>query len=116
MTAVTVMIGGQSFQAYLYDNETTRALAEHFPLTITMNELNGNEKYHYLDTTLPTNTEAIGNIHTGDLMLYGSDCLVLFYEDFPTAYRYTRLGYLEHPEELSDVLGRGNAVVTFACP
>jgi len=111
--AATITVGDQSFQAYLYDNETVRALTEQFPSTITMNELNGNEKYHYLDTALPTNTEQIGRIHTGDLMLYGSDCLVLFYEDFHTSYRYTRLGYVENPEGLAEVLGRGNVVVAF---
>lgn len=111
--AATLTVGGQNFRACLYDNEAVTALTEQFPVTITMNELNGNEKYHYFDTAFPTDTEQIGSIHTGDLMLYGSDCLVLFYEDFHTSYRYTRLGYVENPEGLKDALGRGNVTVTF---
>lgn len=116
MIAITVRIGTESYPAWLYDNESSRALASWFPMTISMAELNGNEKYHYLSQSLPTNTETIGNIHTGDLMLYGSDCLVLFYEDFRTSYRYTRLGYLENPSGLAEALGHGNVNITFETP
>ncbi|MDO4293479.1 MAG: cyclophilin-like fold protein [Eubacteriales bacterium] len=113
MIAITVKAGNTSYPAYLYDNESSRALVSRFPMTISMGELNGNEKYYYLPQDLPTNTEAIGNIHSGDLMLFGSDCLVLFYEDFRTSYRYTKLGYLEDPSGLAAALGRGNVNVTF---
>ena len=47
-------------------------------------------------------------------MLYGSDCIVLFYKDFPTSYRYTRLGRMEHPENLEALVGEGDITVTFA--
>lgn len=36
-----------------------------------MSDLNGNEKYYYLDENLPTNSENIGHINAGDIMLYG---------------------------------------------
>lgn len=110
---VTVTVGNQQFLAYLYDNEASRALAERLPVTLDMHELNGNEKYHYMDTELPTDTKNIGSIRTGDIMLYGADCLVLFYEDFHTTYSYTRLGYLEQPEGLAEALGNGNISVKF---
>lgn len=45
--------------------------------------------------------------------LYGSDCLVLFYEDFQSSFSYTRLGYLEEPEGLSEAAGSGSVTVTF---
>lgn len=112
MIAITVKVGNASYPAHLYDNESSRALVSRFPMTISMGELNGNEKYYYLPQALPTNTEAIGNIHSGDLMLFGSDCLVLFYEDFRTSYRYTKLGYLENPSGLAAALGRGSVNVT----
>ena len=47
-----------------------------------MSELNGNEKYFYLESALPTVSEQVEEIHAGDLMLYGDDCLVLFYQSF----------------------------------
>ena len=48
-----ITIADTTFIATLEDNATTRALVEMLPLTLQMNELNGNEKYHYLPTSLP---------------------------------------------------------------
>lgn len=113
MLSITIQAGGKEFSADLQDNASTQALLEQLPMTITMNEMNGNEKYYYLTSSLPMDTRNIGTIHTGDLMLYGSDCLVLFYQDFHTSYRYTRLGSVSNPARLSEALGGGNVQVTF---
>ena len=77
-----------------------------------MDELHGNEKYAYLDQSLPTASEKVGSIKSGDLMLFGSDCLVLFYEDFSTSYSYTPLGHIDDPAGLSDALGSGSVLIT----
>ena len=111
---MTITINGQTFLATLYDNETVAALKEKMPLTLNMSELNGNEKYNYLPFSLPTNAGNPGQIHAGDLMLYGSDCLVLFYESFPTSYRYTPIGRVNDPSGLADAVGDGGVQVTFA--
>lgn len=79
-----------------------------------MQELNGNEKYHYFDSALPTNASRPTGIHTGDLMLYGNNCLVLFYEDHTTSYSYTPIGRLDDPTGLERVLGSGSADITFS--
>ncbi len=113
MPQLKIEAGGQVFTAALMDNPTTRALLEHLPMTVSMSELNGNEKYYYLPDSLPTNSQRPGNIHAGDLMLYGSDCLVLFYESFSSGYSYTRLGSVDDPSNLAAVLGRGSVDVTF---
>lgn len=113
MIPVTISANGRQFEANLLNNASTQALLAQMPMTVTMDEMNGNEKYYYLSSALPTDTGSIGSIHTGDLMLFGSDCLVLFYEDFRTSYRYTRLGTVSNPEELSEALGRGSVQVTF---
>lgn len=113
MPQITVSVGETVYQARLYDNEAARELEGRMPLELEMEELNGNEKFNYLSESLPTDAETIGSIHTGDIMLYGSDCLVLFYEDFQTPYSYTRIGYLEEPAGLSDALGSGSASVSF---
>lgn len=110
---IEIIVGNAVYQARLYDNKAAQALAEQLPLTITMRELNGNEKYYYLSDSLPTDASVPASIRTGDLMLYGSDCLVLFYESFSTSYRYTPLGYVENPEGLAGALGSRNVEVTF---
>lgn len=105
---VNIIINDTTFTATLIDNETTREFMKLLPLNITMNELNGNEKYYYLDKSLPNHAAAVGKINTGDLMLYGSDCLVLFYDTFHTNYFYTRIGTLDEPNNLKTIVSNGN--------
>lgn len=90
-----------------------KTFADLLPLTITMNELNGNEKYHYLSGNLPASPENPSIIHNGDLMLYGSNCIVLFYETFNTTYSYTKIGTVDNPTGLEAALGSNNPTVTF---
>ena len=108
-----ISIGSTSFTATLADNETSQAFKALLPMTVTMNEMNGNEKFHYLSNNLPTNSYRPGTIQEGDLLLYGSNCLVLFYETFSSSYSYTQIGRINNPSGLSEVLGAGNASVTF---
>ena len=78
-----------------------------------MIELNGNEKYFYLDADLPTDSERVNRIHSGDVMLFGANCLVIFYRDFATSYSYTRLGKLDKPADLGKIFGNNSVHVTF---
>ena len=110
---ITVRVGDYSFSVTLEDNATARAFTALLPMTVTMNEMNGNEKYHYLSENLPTDSYRPGTIRNGDLMLYGSSCVVLFYETFSSSYSYTHIGRLDKPSGLASVLGRGNVNVTF---
>ena len=68
---ITLTIGGQSFTAKMEQNSTAEAFRALLPLTLEMQELNGNEKYHYLSLSLPTNRTHVDTIHAGDIMLYG---------------------------------------------
>lgn len=110
---ITVRVGDYSFSVTLEDNATARAFTALLPMTVTMNEMNGNEKYHYLSENLPTDSYRPGTIRNGDLMLYGSSCVVLFYETFSSSYSYTHIGRLDNPSGLASALGRGNVNVTF---
>ena len=113
MPQVKIEAGGQTFTATLQDTPAARAFWERLPMTVSMAELNGNEKYFYMPDSLPTNSHRPGNIHAGDLMLYGSDCLVLFYESFSSSYSYTRIGTIDDPANLATALGHGSIDVTF---
>jgi hypothetical protein len=109
--ALNMTIGNDVFPVKLYENQTARALVDLLPMTVEMDELNGNEKFYYLPGKLPTDPEQLGQIRAGDIMLYGDDCLVLFYEGFSTSYRYTRLGYVEDTEGLARSVGDGTVTV-----
>lgn len=111
---ITLTVNGRTFSATLLDNETVRQFAEQFPLTLNMSELNGNEKYFYMDKELPTDTYQPGQISAGDLMLYGNNCLVLFYESSSSGYSYTRLGRVDDPAGLAEALGAGSVEAVFS--
>ena len=110
---VEIGIGDKIFSATLADNETARAFMALLPATMTMNELNGNEKYKYLDVALPTDAYRPGRIEAGDLMLYGDSCLVLFYESFSTSYSYTRIGKIGNAAGLAEAAGDSAVSVSF---
>lgn len=111
---IVITAGDDVFYATAEQNETARAFAARLPLTLGMSELNGNEKYCYLNESLPSSPVRVGQISAGDLMLYGSSCIVLFYESFSTSYSYTRIGSVDDPAGLAQALGGGFVSVTFA--
>ena len=108
-----IIIGSTTFEATLEENAATVAFKALLPMTVDMSELNGNEKYYYLSEELPMSSSAPGIIHVGDLMLYGTNCIVLFYETFSTSYSYTRLGRVGDPSGLTAALGSGKVKITF---
>ena len=108
-----ITIGEYQFTVSLEDNETAAVLCEHLPLTLDMSELNGNEKYIYLPFSLPTDAYSPGTIQTGDVMLFGDSCLVVFYKSFSTPYSYTRIGHIDDPTELQAAVGTGGVQMVF---
>ena len=107
-------VGEHLYTITLDDTETARAFASLAPLTLTMADLNSNEKHADLMVSLPRNPKAPGMITAGDLMLYGSKTLVVFYKTFQTPYSYTRIGKIENPDGLVQVLGHGNVRIEFS--
>jgi hypothetical protein len=111
---ITIRIGDKAFAATLSDNPTAAAFAKLLPLSITMAELNRNEKFARLSTNMPVRASTPASIRTGDLMLYGSNTLVLFYKSFQTTYSYTVIGRIDEPAGLELALGAGDVDVSFA--
>ena len=108
-----IKVGSSTFNATLLNNPAVTEFKQRLPLTVNMSELNGNEKLYRFSTNLPANASNPGTIQTGDLMLYGSNTLVLFYQTFSTTYSYTRLGRIDNPNGLAAALGSGSVTVTF---
>lgn len=108
-----ITINGTLFSATLVDNAAAKAFRSRFPMSVAMGEMNGNEKYYYLPEALPMSSANPGTIQTGEIMLFGSDCLVLFYKTFPTSYSYTRIGHIDNPSGLSAAVGTGSVSVKF---
>lgn len=112
-TKMKITVGIKTFTATFQNNAAAAAFKEMLPLTLDMNELNGNEKYAPLPNSLTTISSNPGTIQRGDLMLYGNNTLVLFYESFSTSYSYTRIGKIDDISALKNALGAGNVTVKF---
>jgi hypothetical protein len=110
---ITIRIGQKALAATLSDNGTAAAFKKLLPLSVTMTELNGHEKFARLSLTVPTQASTPPAIRTGDLMMYGSNTLVLFYKSFRTTYSYTNIGRVDDPTGLEAALGSGNVEVSF---
>lgn len=107
-------VNGQTFEAALADSPAASALVKRAPFEVLMHELNGNEKYANLQSPLPSAAQSVGKIEAGDVMLWGSDCLVVFYQSFRTPYRYTRIAKIADPRGLAEALGAESASVKFS--
>ena len=94
-----IIINNIKYEIDLEYNDTVKELYNKLPLEYEMDELNSNEKYVYLDYELPSDPVRVNNIEKGDIMLYGDDCLVLFYKSFTTPYSNTKIGHINNLEE-----------------
>lgn len=109
VSSMKVIINGEEYTLNLESNLTAQKLVELAPLEITMDELNGNEKYKYLNTPFPVKKIKPGRIEKGDVMLYENSCIVIFYESFNTSFEYTRIGHIDNLPDL----GKGSIKVKF---
>jgi len=107
-------IGERRFAITLADTEAARAFVAMLPLTLDMEELNGNEKKKELPSPLPTDAVRPGTIRNGDLLLWGSRTVVVLYRTFESSYAYTRLGRVDDPSGLPQSLGRNDVRVVFS--
>ena len=73
MQTIEIIAGGQTFTAALNGSKAAQALAAKLPLTITMQELHGNEKYHYFSDTLPADAQRVGTIMNADRIIVLED-------------------------------------------
>ncbi len=97
-----VKINGKEYNLVLESNETVQDFINILPLELKMSELNGNEKYAYLDKSLRSSSFNPKTINKGDVMLFGDNCLVIFYKTFETSYSYTKIGHIDNIDDLGN--------------
>ena len=112
--SMTMKINDEVVNVKWENNESVKALmkmAAEEPVVVNMSMYGGFEQVGSLGTTLPSNDQ---NTKTkpGDIVLYTSDSIVVFYGN--NSWAYTRLGHIEDKSkaELQDLLSRGNVVIT----
>ena len=115
-TKTTVTIGTARFKMKLASNDAAAAFRAYLSKkrTLKMSELNGNEKYRYLSKSFPESSKRYKKVRAGDVMLYGDDCLVIFYKTHKTSYRYTKIGRLTSAKGLARAVGKKSVKVRFA--
>ena len=106
---IKVTINDKTYTLKLENNKTVEEFVNLLPKEFTMNELNSNEKYANMNDSLTTNSYYPKHIEKGDVMLYGDNCLVIFYKSFDTSYSYTKIGHIDNLDDL----GNGSILVKF---
>ena len=115
-TKINITIDNRTMVATLKDNAATRSLIDKLSagaITIAMNNYGGFEKVGALPWKLPNSDTQI-TTKPGDIMLYNSNNIVIFYGQ--NSWAYTPLGVLDttDPEEISSFVGSGDKQVTIA--
>ena len=87
------------------------ALTAEKPLTIRMSMYGGFEQVGPVGQSLPRN-DVQTVTGSGDIVLYSGNQIVVFYGS--NSWAYTRLGHItdKNPQEMADLLGRGNVTIT----
>ena len=106
-----IKINDHEYLFELKDTAVANEIKSKLPFTIKMTNLNGNEVYHRFGQDFTKNEKSVGTINTGDIYLYESDCLVLFYKTFSTSFKYSEIGKLKDPTGLDNVIGSGDVIV-----
>ena len=102
VSSMKVIINDKEYVMNLEDNNTVDDFIDLLPLNLNMSDLNDNEKYAYLDVNLKTNSYSPKEIKKGDVMLFGNNCIVIFYKSFSTSYSYTKIGHIDNLEDLDN--------------
>lgn len=112
---IKAIVNGKTFTFTLNSSKAAAELYNKLPLTLKMQELNGNEKYHYFNGTFSGTEKTYSTIDAGDLMIYGGNCLVLFYDEIKNSpYEYIKIGQITSSSGLKNAVGKGNVTINFS--
>lgn len=115
---ISISVSGKTLPLRIEENQATQALVaalREAPITYEAHDYGGFEKVGALGRTLPASDTQI-TTQAGDVILYSSNQIVLFYGS--NSWSYTRLGKIQYEslDELKSFLkaGQGNISVTLS--
>ncbi|MBO6267878.1 MAG: hypothetical protein J6N19_01875, partial [Clostridium sp.] len=113
-TMLKMKIGETKVSVSWEDNDSVAALKElckDAPLTIQMSMYGGFEQVGSIGTRLPSN-DAQTTTSAGDIVLYSSNQVVVFYGS--NSWAYTRLGHITDQDAagMASLLSNGNVTIT----
>ncbi|WP_298703071.1 cyclophilin-like fold protein [uncultured Veillonella sp.] len=85
---IHITINGQLYILQLARTEAAAAFKANLPRTLTMKDVNSNEKYAEISESLPTQANVAGHIVPGQVKLWGKNGIVIFYKEFDSSYSY----------------------------
>ena len=93
--------------------EALKALCENEPLVIRMSMYGGFEQVGPIGTRLPS-SDVQTRTSAGDIVLYSSNQIVVFYGS--NSWAYTRLGHIINRDAaaMTDLLGHGDVTITIS--
>ncbi len=113
---IKISLGDAEFTVTLENNESAQALKEMLTngaITLSCSNYGGFEKVCRLGVTLPSNDTQITTT-VGDVMLYSSNQIVIFYAS--NSWAYTRLGRVdeEYIDRLEEILSGNDTEITLS--
>ncbi len=111
---MNVQIGDFTFTATLENNTAVEELVQMMkekPVTIEMSDYAGNEKVGPLGKSLTANNSQT-TTHSGDIVLYNSSNIVMFYGS--NSWSYTRIGKIDDLTNWEKALGSGSITAVFS--
>ena len=114
LKSLVLTIDSSEVDVYWMDNDSVKALKELAKdgLTINMSKYGGFEQVGSIGSTLPSSDTRI-TTNPGDIVLYSSNQIVLFYDS--NTWSYTKLGHINlSKSELTDLLGDEDVVITLS--
>lgn len=71
-------------------------------------DMDGLYKYYDMPRPAPANEEEITSVSAGEVLMDGTDRLILYYQDAEITGSYTRVGYFTDTTGLAEALGDGD--------
>ncbi|MCM1514752.1 MAG: cyclophilin-like fold protein [Anaeroplasma bactoclasticum] len=106
MTRIKITFGNSKVYANFYDNATTRALFEQFPLELDMMDLYGREMCYRFAEALPTDNAKTRGYEVGEIVYYPPmHSFVIMYEQNGEHFQMQSLGMIDGSVNIFKTIG-----------